>query len=185
MFITKHELIVGTYIHFSDGNLVVYDETWRERLLVYEREKRVWASAHQRAERWRRKKSMRYVCGPCAAIRTSRRAGPCTHIYVDRDCCGGPDHFEEHWKEIHVRLNIWHFMRRIARGCSSEYVRPMLEWDSVTRLAEARKKELGQGLSMRWDDWPNRRPVDEIQRRRWAWGAWGPSDRLESDADHL
>ncbi|KAL5016473.1 hypothetical protein ScPMuIL_006062 [Solemya velum] len=43
-------------------------------------------------------------------------------IYVDRDCCGGNyvgKKFPE-WSELHVRLDIWHYMRRISSACTTE-----------------------------------------------------------------
>ncbi|RUS90903.1 hypothetical protein EGW08_001300, partial [Elysia chlorotica] len=45
-------------------------------------------------------------------------------LYVDRDCCGkfntrAKDLFPE-WRDLDVRLDIWHFMRRLARCVSSE-----------------------------------------------------------------
>lgn len=43
-------------------------------------------------------------------------------IYTDRDCCGGGGikaMFPE-WSDICVRLDIWHFMRRIASACTTE-----------------------------------------------------------------
>ena len=61
-------------------------------------------------------------------------------LYTDRDCCSQRSEtlfsvsmvlFYPHlplslqtlfykWINIQVRLDIWHFMRRLARGCSSE-----------------------------------------------------------------
>ena len=44
-------------------------------------------------------------------------------IYVDRDCCGASplQHVlnASSWKAV-LRLDIWHFMRRIATGCSTD-----------------------------------------------------------------
>lgn len=45
-------------------------------------------------------------------------------LYVDCDCCGGgavktKDLFSQ-WSEMVISLNIWHFMRRIAVGCTTE-----------------------------------------------------------------
>ena len=45
-------------------------------------------------------------------------------IYTDRDCCNqrGPSKIQalfQPWSNLHVRLDIWHFMRRIAVGCTS------------------------------------------------------------------
>ena len=45
-------------------------------------------------------------------------------LYVDCDCCGGGavktrDLFSQ-WSEMVIYLNIWHFMRHIAVGCTTE-----------------------------------------------------------------
>ena len=43
-------------------------------------------------------------------------------LYVDRDCCSATktkDLFSL-WEKLVVRLDIWHFMRRIAVGCNTE-----------------------------------------------------------------
>ena len=46
---------------------------------------------------------------------------PPSFLYVDRDCCSGkskvlfPD-----WDKILIRLDIYHFMRRIATECCTE-----------------------------------------------------------------
>lgn len=46
-------------------------------------------------------------------------------LYVDRDCCSGttgsktPNLFSL-WDNLVIRLDIWHFMRRIAAGCNTE-----------------------------------------------------------------
>ena len=87
-------------------------------------------------------------------------------IYVDRDCCGrdGPailQYFKQ-WKEVTVRLDIWHFMRRIARGCTTEshalYGKFMsglsnviFVWDSkdLDLLIEAKSKELKTPITNR------------------------------------
>ena len=46
-------------------------------------------------------------------------------LYVDRDCCAGTSTCKTKklfslWENLVVRLDIWHFMRRIAAGCNSE-----------------------------------------------------------------
>ena len=46
-------------------------------------------------------------------------------LYTDRDCCSydGPSRFQNlfpGWIGLEVRLDIWHFIRRIAFGCNSE-----------------------------------------------------------------
>ncbi len=45
-------------------------------------------------------------------------------LYVDRDCCAGGavkvrDLFSK-WSELSISLDIWHFMRRFAIGCTTE-----------------------------------------------------------------
>ena len=49
---------------------------------------------------------------------------PLKVLYVDCDCCGGgavktKDLFSQ-WSEMVIYLNIWHFMRHIAVGCTTE-----------------------------------------------------------------
>ena len=47
-------------------------------------------------------------------------------LYTDRDCCtstGTTSKFQElffRWPSIQIRLDIWHFMRRMGQGCTSE-----------------------------------------------------------------
>ncbi|XP_057300249.1 uncharacterized protein LOC130630686 [Hydractinia symbiolongicarpus] len=46
-------------------------------------------------------------------------------LYTDRDCCcyNGPSKFNvlfSAWPNLTVKLDIWHFMRRISFGCTSE-----------------------------------------------------------------
>ena len=45
-------------------------------------------------------------------------------IYVDKDCCvnSGPTRYEAlfHTWSLQVRLDVWHFMRRLATGCITE-----------------------------------------------------------------
>ncbi|KAJ8044295.1 hypothetical protein HOLleu_11725 [Holothuria leucospilota] len=78
-------------------------------------------------------------------------------LYVDRDCCGStPVRKLFHlWKDVPIRLDIWHFMRRIAGGVTSEnhmlyagfmnqLSRCLFEWDNDDLLAlkEAKLHEL-------------------------------------------
>jgi len=41
---------------------------------------------------------------------------------VDRDCCGSSpiQRMFSGWKDLQVRLDIWHFMRRISVGCNTD-----------------------------------------------------------------
>lgn len=45
-------------------------------------------------------------------------------LYVDRDCCEGRagkvNDLFRHWTDLPIRLDIWHFMRRLAVGCTTE-----------------------------------------------------------------
>ena len=81
-------------------------------------------------------------------------------LYTDRDCCSesGPSKFQVlfgAWESLTIRLDIWHFMRRLAVGCSSE-AHPLygvfmsrisgciFEWDKkdYANLLEAKRGEL-------------------------------------------
>ena len=88
-------------------------------------------------------------------------------IYTDRDCCsdfGSSKYrvlFEDWGEELRVRLDIWHFMRRLASGVTSESCplygtlmsrlsMAIFEWDmgDYTSLPEAKKGELAaSGIS--------------------------------------
>ena len=84
---------------------------------------------------------------------------PPSLIYTDRDCCNtqGPSKYQVlfHKWDLCVRLDIWHYMRRIAVGCTTEshplYATFMsrlssaiFEWDmeDVERLMSAKKGEM-------------------------------------------
>lgn len=44
-------------------------------------------------------------------------------LYVDRDCCsqgGMMGKFRASWPDLQVRLDIWHFLRRIASAVNTE-----------------------------------------------------------------
>ena len=81
-------------------------------------------------------------------------------LYTDRDCCcqHGPSKYQQlfsGWGGLQVRLDIWHYMRRIALGVTSE-AHPLYglfmsrlsssiyEWDAgdFALLMEAKKAEL-------------------------------------------
>ncbi|XP_054649542.1 uncharacterized protein LOC129190874 [Dunckerocampus dactyliophorus] len=88
------------------------------------------------------------------------RQDPPQVLYVDRDCCAtGPSKvavmFGE-WKQLVLRLDVWHLMCRFARGVTTKahvlYGKFMarlsfaiFEWDEgdVTRLREAKQAEAG------------------------------------------
>lgn len=103
---------------------------------------------------------------PMAAglMRRYREAGeaPPKVLYVDRNCCSlvGKTHvaamFHE-WDELVVRLDVWHLMRRFARGVTTEshslYGQFMarlsyaiFEWDKddFARLEKAKQSEEGR-----------------------------------------
>ena len=77
-------------------------------------------------------------------------------MYVDRDCCSGKSkELFQKWPGLLVRLDIYHFMRRIGTGCSTEshqlhktfmarLSRCIFEWDNqdIDRLKLAKRKEL-------------------------------------------
>jgi hypothetical protein len=47
---------------------------------------------------------------------------PPSLLYVDRDCCANSRTYEmfQAWPELIVRLDIWHFMRRIADSVTTD-----------------------------------------------------------------
>jgi hypothetical protein len=48
---------------------------------------------------------------------------PSEVIYVDRDCCGTASIltlFDDWQTEVDVRLDVWHFMRRLSSGCNTD-----------------------------------------------------------------
>lgn len=81
-------------------------------------------------------------------------------LYTDRDCCSyqGASKFQalfNEWPNLLIRLDIWHFMRRIAFGCTSEQhplysvfmsnlSQCIFEWDKEDhkRLLDAKEGEL-------------------------------------------
>ncbi|KAJ8289329.1 hypothetical protein GJAV_G00000020 [Gymnothorax javanicus] len=83
-------------------------------------------------------------------------------LYVDRDCCATAGQckvaamFGE-WDQLVVRLDVWHLMRRFARGVTTDSHQlyglfmarlsfAIFEWDSrdVDRLMEAKQSEEGK-----------------------------------------
>ncbi|XP_052705256.1 uncharacterized protein LOC128181043 [Crassostrea angulata] len=78
-------------------------------------------------------------------------------LYVDRDCCGNNQlrRMFSDWPELSIRLDIWHFMRRLSVGCTTDahalYATFMSRlsqciymWDpeDVEALVAAKKSEL-------------------------------------------
>ncbi|XP_071963285.1 uncharacterized protein [Antedon mediterranea] len=82
---------------------------------------------------------------------------PAEILYVDRDCCGRSTMTKMFsvWPDMHIRLDIWHFMRRIAAACATEshQLYPIFlkrlsacifEWsaEDVERLKRAKRGQL-------------------------------------------
>ena len=77
-------------------------------------------------------------------------------IYVDRECCSsGLKSKFNLWSDVVVRMDVWHFVRRFAAGCSSEshamyptfmsrLSGSIFQWDAedLQRLHAAKKSEL-------------------------------------------
>ena len=80
--------------------------------------------------------------------------------YIQTDCCNlsGPTRYNVlfgDWPQLQVRLDIWHYMRRLAMGCTTES-HPLygtfmsrlsgciFEWDKddLELLLKAKKEEL-------------------------------------------
>ncbi|XP_067093089.1 uncharacterized protein [Osmerus mordax] len=83
-------------------------------------------------------------------------------LYVDCGCCKseGPSKLQTRfgeWPDLHIRLDIWHFMRRMAIGCTTD-AHPLyptfmgslsaciFEWDAgdLTLLRQAKRAQLRQ-----------------------------------------
>ncbi|XP_035528006.1 uncharacterized protein LOC118335689 [Morone saxatilis] len=108
---------------------------------------------------------------PMAAdlVRRYQQAGvdPPVALYVDCGCCAGAAEDTKlkarfsGWPDLIVRLDIWHFMRRLALGCTTDahQLYPLFmsrlsacifEWDAadLALLREAKSQQLqSQGLS--------------------------------------
>lgn len=81
-------------------------------------------------------------------------------LYTDRDCCNstGDSKYQRlfhRWTELVIRMDSWHFMRRIAKACNNEshplygtfmakVSSAIFEWDSsdVALLCKAKKAEM-------------------------------------------
>ncbi|XP_058509620.1 uncharacterized protein LOC131475475 [Solea solea] len=97
-------------------------------------------------------------------MRRYREAGkaPPKVMYVDRDCCAAVGTSSVHnmyheWHELVVRLDVWHLMRRFARGVTTDSHQlyglfmarlsfAIFEWDAgdVARLREAKQSVEGK-----------------------------------------
>ncbi|XP_014674217.1 PREDICTED: uncharacterized protein LOC106814416 [Priapulus caudatus] len=98
-------------------------------------------------------RNLRLLCQGSSSRYSVAAEPPPQLMYVDRDCCTEND-FHEYWPELQVRLDIWHFMRRFARGCTTKthplyamFMRQLgaciFEWDAgdLPSLVQARKQE--------------------------------------------
>ena len=101
------------------------------------------------------------VKGIVSRYRDADISPPCV-LYVDRDCCGcsGQGKTQRQfrdWPALIVRLDIWHYMRRLARGCTTEshqlygmfmsrLAACLFEWDSddLSLLIVAKRNELAR-----------------------------------------
>ncbi|XP_056224227.1 uncharacterized protein LOC130163830 [Seriola aureovittata] len=102
-------------------------------------------------------------------VKRYQRAGvdPPVALYVDCGCCAETGKTKlsarfSGWPDLTIRLDIWHFMRRIALGCTTDahQLYPIFmsrlsacifEWDAadLALLCEAKKQQLqSQGLSL-------------------------------------
>ncbi|XP_057294339.1 uncharacterized protein LOC130622895 [Hydractinia symbiolongicarpus] len=87
--------------------------------------------------------------GIAASYATANVLRP-TLLYTDRDCCNenGLSEYQQlfsAWKDMEVRLDIWHFMRRLARGCTSEshpLYGPFMAGLFSAKLMQAKKNKL-------------------------------------------
>ena len=85
------------------------------------------------------------------------RVSPPVVLYTDRDCCGERkvSSLFTACKELVIRLNVWHFMRHFASGCTTDshplygtftarLSQCIFEWSSedLTFLKKAKKGEL-------------------------------------------
>ena len=79
-------------------------------------------------------------------------------LYVDSQCCGNSPisgTFKSAWPHLHVRLDIWHFMRRLAVGVTtdthrlyatfmSQLSRCIFQWDQsdLALLKQAKRSQM-------------------------------------------
>ncbi|XP_075968580.1 uncharacterized protein LOC142971800 [Anarhichas minor] len=91
-------------------------------------------------------------------------------LYVDCDCCKseGSTKLQTRfaaWPDLHIRLDIWHFMRRLAVGCTTDartlYPATLAQWPDCCCLMEAiftrlcgiyrSPRKMGMSTVSRWD----------------------------------
>ncbi|XP_051236283.1 uncharacterized protein LOC127352150 [Dicentrarchus labrax] len=101
------------------------------------------------------------AAGLMRRYREARKAPPRV-LYVDRDCCATVGQCQtsklfHEWHELVVRLDVWHLMRRFARGVTTDSHQlyglfmarlsfAIFEWDAedVSRLRGAKQSEEGR-----------------------------------------
>ncbi|CAL8354837.1 unnamed protein product [Merluccius merluccius] len=104
---------------------------------------------------------LRKLTGPGAAQKDVSLPAFVKVLYVDRDCCAAVGkssvHEMQEWRELVVRLDVWHLMRRFARGVTTDshllyglfmarLSFAIFEWDGedVARLKEAKQSSEGR-----------------------------------------
>ena len=84
-------------------------------------------------------------------------------LYIDRDCCGpAAGRIFRGWQDMQVRLDIWHMMRRFARGCTadshqlygvfmSRLSTCIFEWDTeaIANLCQATEENCDESAARR------------------------------------
>ncbi|XP_041934921.1 uncharacterized protein LOC121697461 [Alosa sapidissima] len=141
-----------------------------DRSMGDKRWERAWASANVRAHGLRGARLLPMAAG---IVQRYQDAGvePPQVLYVNQDCCssdgrpGAAAAMFAEWGELVVRLDIWHLMRRLASGVTTEshqLYRPFMqqlssaifEWheEDAARLQDAKKRTLvAQGMSFPLD----------------------------------
>ena len=101
-------------------------------------------------------------------------------LYTDRDCCEGRSivaRLFPEWPRTKVRLDVWHFMRRIASCCTTEahllygeflgrLSTCIFEWDDgdLQRLRDAKKSQMEEvGLTNK----SNEAIMRTLQKKNW------------------
>ena len=111
-------------------------------------------------------------------------------LYTDRDCCiqgGRPSKYQQlfsTWEGLQVRLDVWHYMRRIIGVVSSEshplyglfmsqLSSSIFEWDAgdLQCLIDAKKAELMRAGVPNPEDTAARKAISrrELARHCWRW----------------
>ena len=104
-------------------------------------------------------------------------------LYIDRECCSpATRRLFSDWKDMEIRLDIWHFMRRIAScvtteshqlygdfmkrlsGCIFEWSREDLDRLKLAKTQELEARHVGPNVPM--DQWLTKRELATYCRRR-------------------